>query len=899
MDQSITIEQKVVDYLNEYCFHKIWQEPISELRNNVQPIKLHERTKTGTITYADVHIELPIPNKAYYIYGADVSAYRGSLDFPSLAWIPTHELCNLRNVLFHTYTESGLMLHKAFVYVYYIPYNNCILIAIDKQMYDAVVPLHLRDNDRTIYTTFYFDSDYVNDVFIHSVQIPFHDFDLTVSKGITDFLDKHYDSNIEQRIVFQQGQEIDIQGAYNLYSTEYVDIIADKNIIASFDIDLTQAEYNQGYYSNKDKLFKLVIHIPKEYNPDNKIISHNTCDIFARSRNIDSTRNQYLGRYVHRCADKSVSQITHNDFSIPTYILDAHRDHLNNDNITLHVVCRQHDKDNILLKEQAYLYMLYKYHTDKQILDFLTGRGDERMTFWTAQSLEQSKYTELMFDVPSPVEPKDISLFVQALGYYHVIALLCQRIEVAEVTDANKQLWKFKKSFIYEGVSIYANIYINGYKVLPQHYDIINEYDHYFVKFHENIHFNLGDIIVSELYVTGSTHTYYPLVTSTNRTFEIPYKDALIYLEHDNDPYMAKGIKKQSSKSYELLDSVGNYNITSSTINKGYYTLNVGYPLYGHRILITNKLSSFVYQYDLNPSMEEGNSLIVTLTKASNDEHIYLLPILNFTNYDIFVNGRYLVRDIDYTLIEIKHPSTGYISFYQILIQNMSYLEDPISYKNTVEVVLNCTDVEDISKGFVVHDILISESSVNLYFPEISSSLINGRFEHDITDYGQYFKIPLNKYKNHHVFEIKTCIPKFLQEFLLQYHPNTDKDRIVLLNEYFHEHINIIPNIIVLEKSHQIYSIYLNTLIRDIVWNTFQISYDPDLTRLENQLQDYLYIKQYDIVFKKPLDLNHIDIFPHYKQFLVDAQTRLLINNLIQALMPQDYVTAGDEVHYE
>jgi hypothetical protein len=899
MGSPTSIEQKIVDYLNEYCFQKIWQEPISELRNNVQPIKLHERTRTGTISYMDLVIELPIPSRAYYIYGADVAAYRGSMDLPPLQWIPTHELCNLKNILFHTYTESGIMLHKAFVYIYFVPHNNCILIAIEKQMYDSVVPIQQRDLHKTIYTTVYFDSDYVNNIYIHSVKIPFHDLNLSISKGITDFLDEHDNPNIEQRIAFQQGQEIPISEAYTLYSDEYVDVIADKNIIASFDVDLTYAEYNQGYFSEKDKTFKIVVHIPKALNLDNKIISHNTCDFFIRKHDIDNTRQQHLGRYIHRCAELSIGQITHNDFSIPTYILDAHRDHLNTENVTLHVVCRQHDKDNVLLKEQAYLYLLYGYHTDEQILEFLTGNGDERLPFWTARELEQSKFTEFMFDVPSPVQPQDLPQFVDALGYYHTVALLCSRIEVAEVTDATLQKWKFRKSFIYEGVQVHANVYHNGWKVLPQHYDVINEYDAYYIKFTDNIVMNVGDIIVSELYVTGPTTMLYQTVSLTNRTFEIPYPDVVVYKEHDSTPYLAKGVKSESYKSYELVDPIGNYNITTSTINPNYYTINIGYPLYGSKIIIANKLSSFNYQYDLNPSMIEGNTLAVTLTRISNDNNMILVPILNFYNCDVFLNGRYLVRDIDYTLIEVKHPHTGFVSFYQILLQNMSYLEDTETTQNRIELVLNCTDIEDISSGFVVNNLLIPDSPVHLYFPEISSVLVNGRFEHDITDFGQYYLTPSNKYLNHHTFEVKTCIPKFLQELLLKYHPNTDKERIVTLNEYFYNKIDVLPDKIILQASHQLYSIYLNTIIRDIVWDTFQISYDPDLTKLENQLKNYLHIKPYDLVFKEGLDLNHIDVFPHYRQFLVDATTKLLITNLIKALMPQDLVGPGDEVHYD
>jgi hypothetical protein len=897
-----TIEQQVVDFLNEYSFQKIWTEPVSELRSNVEPIKIYERTRTGSISYLNYALALPNTNKAYYIYVADLAAYRGGADFPPNKWISTDKLCNTCNILFHTYTESGLMLHKAFVYIYYFEWNQSIIIAIEKQMYDAIN----QDKDDTdphqrIYTTLYFDSDYVNDIDILSVHIPYNDKNFEVTNQILDYINNTYNPDVEQRLIFQHGNEVSIDTSHIIYQNEYIDIIVDKNIIISFDVDLTQDLYNAGYFSEMDQTLKLLVHIPKNLNPDNKVLTHNTCDFFVRKKDKDYLRKQYIGRYMHRCADLNIYQITHNDFSIPTYILDAHRDHFHEENITLHVVVRQHEKDNILIKEQSYLYLLYEHHTDEEIIKFLSGHGDTRLPFWTAQQLEQSEYTKLMFDVPNYPVPENIQLYIDALGYYHTLALLCQRVNVAIVTDATEQAWKFRKSFIYENKPVFANVYRNGFKILNTQITITNDNQFVYIKLNTNIILNIGDIIIAELYIDGPKLTLYPLLELTNNSFELPYEDVQIYIEHDTPFYYAKGIKYESTKSYELItNNTGKYVVHPSTNESGAYTIQFGYPLYDQHVIITNKFSTYKAIYNLNPSLIEGNTLVISLFQLSMDENLTNIPILNFTNQDLYLNGRYLVQDIDYLLQPVIHPSTGFISFYQIIIQNMSYLQNPEDHDNILEVILNVSDMEDTGKGFIVQDVLVPTiEDVILYFPEISSTFINGRFEHDLLDYGRYYKAPTNKYMNHHVFEIKTSVPKFLQEFLLRYHENIDRARIITLNEYFNKDYNKHPEIVVLQESHMLYSTFLNTIIRDIISGEFQLAYDPDLTKFKNRLTNYLHIQNMDIIYKPNLDLDHIDLYPHYKQFLTDPATRLLIQSLVKALLPRDLVTAGDTIEIQ
>ena len=113
----------------------------------------------------------------------------------------------------------------------------------------------------------------------------------------------------------------------------------------------------------------------------NKIITHNTCDFWIRRR----LSKEPYGKYLHRVkldnsSRDTVTQVTHNDMSIPLYVLDAYRDYLEVEELTVHLVGRIHDKDNVLIRDASfidllytmcYIYMRTVLHTVVQFLDYI------------------------------------------------------------------------------------------------------------------------------------------------------------------------------------------------------------------------------------------------------------------------------------------------------------------------------------------------------------------------------------------------------------------------------------------------------------------------------------------------------------------------------------------------
>ena len=65
---------------------------------------------------------------------------------------------------------------------------------------------------------------------------------------------------------------------------------------------------------------KIILHIPKDFNAQNWLITHNTCDIFIRPTFLESIApnqptDRTTGAFISRVnTEADIAQITHNDF---------------------------------------------------------------------------------------------------------------------------------------------------------------------------------------------------------------------------------------------------------------------------------------------------------------------------------------------------------------------------------------------------------------------------------------------------------------------------------------------------------------------------------------------------------------------------------------------------------
>ena len=881
------LEAKLLSALNLFCFQKIWNEPVSELRANIVPTMVQDRSVTGNVSLNGKVYSLPSNTDPYYVYVIPESLMYVFVtrQIPD-EWISSTDLCNLHDILIHTYHLSGRMIHKGNAFFKRI--GNKYLLAISKKMAQTCLS-HVQMKE--IRFTMYFDSDFTSKMTVGSYKTPYTDTSYLYRYQIYSFI-QSCPHSMDHTKVFINGYEKQIQNIDSFPIDAYIDVIHDENDIFVHNLDLSVTENNIAFYSEKDSTHKQLIHIPKELNPDNKILTHNTCDIYIREKLSDGTLGR--GLYLHRCAQRSVDQVTHNDLSIPMFIMDAYRDYLGTQDICLHLVFRQHDKDNYLIRDKNYIDLLYTCD-DETIVRHLQGKVRADLSFWKASHLEKSTYVEMMFDVPNVLTTSNMWDYVDGLGYYHVMALLCKKIIHTDLLAWYNQTLAFNKPYLFMNNLVYPFVYRGDTKLHDSVVQYSNQDAHSLViGVDELVGLDAGDKLTVEMFLDGSKNIYTITPVPGAAQIEVPYKDFVILEEIENELYPIKGFDISSAKSYrELTSYTGDIFVATTTTGT---KLTFGPTTYNRKFIVQNRLRVYKWNAELDSVLEEGNPIYLNLHYPVRDAG-YEVPIWHTPHCRVYLNGKYLIQGIDFAVQEFK-TSIGDLVHKQICVHNLEYLK---SENNTVEWFATSAVEENEVHGYMVDNRAAVPQELALLFEHMTMVHVDGLYVQDVQDKGNYIGIPTNpKYRQGAPFQACTVVPELINEFLTKYHPNDDVTRLEILNDYFYGKQPIIPPIVVLEKSHKCYSNYVTTVIRDILNGTLKgISFDPDDDRMRAQFSDYLYLKDKDLVFSGDYDLNYVDVFPHYKQITVpDTNVYQILQAFIRIIMPQDSVTSG-EVYYD
>ena len=149
------------EIINQYLFDNVWNEPVSEYRINVHPSLVTKCSQVGSFHVADANIFLPTLDESYFVWYMKSTDINLGLKLKSCIWYDTVSICNDFRTLIHTYSSSGNMLPKCSVFLRYNRRRSTIYIAIKK---DALYKLTPTPPLNTIYLTFYYDSDIMNDI---------------------------------------------------------------------------------------------------------------------------------------------------------------------------------------------------------------------------------------------------------------------------------------------------------------------------------------------------------------------------------------------------------------------------------------------------------------------------------------------------------------------------------------------------------------------------------------------------------------------------------------------------------------------------------------------------------------------------------------------------------------
>lgn len=878
------LEKIISSSLNLFCFLNIWNEPHSEYRVNFRPKMITDHSKAGSVNINGRRLDLPTSNEPYYIYSISKELFRNAFELPTMSWYRGNELCNDHGILVQVYTEQGRMCSLGEVYLTMFANENSYILAVSKAMLSK---LCTHADSSKIYVTIYKDSDIANKITVYPYKVPVNDINGTYRINIVDKLTQLNDPN--RIITYINGYQATLESYTTLQPGDIIDIIHDENIIFDYTVDLTDINSVRIFHSKMDKMSKLLVHTPKILNPDNKVLTHNTCDFYIQKKVPEKYATE--GLYVHRTASTSVSQVTHQDFSIPMFIVDAYRDYLRTQDVTIRVVVRQHEKDNVLLRDKNYIDLLYT-QDDATIVDCIMGKIKNAPTFWHADVLESSTYVSMMFDVPNTITPENMYYYIEGLGYYHTISLICQRVMSMYVTDLWGNSLVCPKPYLFANRQIYPIIYHNGVKVHANRLNITNSPENGFtVDFLDNA-YELGDAIDIELFLDGSRQVYEFEVKPDNRILTIAYDEFLIYEEIDA-PIPVSGVNTTYNKLYKKVTSYVSL-LTVTYLDSGEVTFTFDMNAIGRTFIIQNKYCTrpLTVTSSVRQLIASGKTIAIDLTTSTTD--MRQVPLFEPQSIQLFINGKYLIKNLDYYVAEVTQLDG--LAMNQLIIQNMSYLTGE---NDEVELIVTSAEVEDSSFGFIKHNTIVysADKKLTLWFDNISTAHIDGLLELELDNQSSFIGVPEDKYRQGAPYEVTTNIPRIVKDFIDSYHENDDYIRIQQLNTYFYGIEYIPEGIVVLPYSHKLYSSYCNTIINEIVDGKANISYDPDMDRLDAQLQPYHYLKQYDLVFNNAstIDLTYVDIFPTYAEYgEVPVSTRKLIHAVVSLILPEDNFSSGE-----
>ena len=883
-------DQLCCDIINQYLFDHVWNEPVSEYRINIHPQLVKTSSVSGSFQAIDSSIYLPTDNEPYFVWYMKYSDTNIGLNLDVCKWYDTATVCNQFNTLIHAYLINGVMMPKGSVYIRYNYSKSLIFIAVKKRAFTLYGNVSQIDK---LYLTIYYDSDVPNPINVLSVYVESRGAIRSIQQRVEEFIRYTGIRDDTQLTVFKNGIEV-TRGIVPItdFGTWY-DYIVDKNIIGKVNIEIGNNSEDPVFLSTMDSVWKQLIHIPRAVNPNNAVITHNTCDIFVRNKD---KRTPY-GVYLHRvtATGRTVSQVTHNDMAVPLFIIDAYRDYLQTQNVSLHIVLRKHDKDNVLIPNSEYIDLLYAdVHTDKDIVNILTGKGPDYLPFWRADSLEACEYVKMMFDVPEQfATTANITKYIDTFGYYNTVNMLCKRIVDTTITDSYDGSITYNLPLMFLGLTVIPIVYLNGKMLLTTYYTYQTspESNTCKISISRDIYIKPGDKVSVIFNLTANNNTYKVQPIRSKLSFVIPYNEPKVYEIISVAP--ARGVGNNSTSAYKLCPRLGNI-YTLVTNSDGTTTITFNDGLIGKTFIIENGSASYLKTYNLSTYTDTGASIAIPITTTVTDSD-EVIPILGYKSLNVYLNRDYLVQGIDYFVNEIKDDD-GNVALSELVVQTMdSFVEGT---DDILTVVYTVSDTDDISNGFSINDKLYDQTPINLVYDNITTIHVEGSLERGATYQRTYTDIPSGVYREGSVFEIKTVVPKVISDFLNSYHRAYDANRVALLNQYFADKIPDDPDVLIMECKRRIYSTLLNNFINDIVSGKITVVYDPDTNRMNSAIRPYMYLKDMDLVFKQDNDQRFLDYYAQYVNYEIDTALKPVIDLFINTFMPKN-VDPTMEVVYQ
>lgn len=883
---QLDLDQICSTEIAEYLFDRVWNEPTSEFRTNVMPGLLRNESIQGSIPLLAGNLKLP-DKDSYYVWYLNVGDLNVGSNLTTGKWYNLVDLANNYNTLLNVTDAKGNMLHKGSMYVFLSLSRETMFLVAKKHMFKACTK-HNKDL-KDIFISVYYDSDHSSESRFSLCSIsPDQELDeLEFTRKVEQALEQV--SKEQWLQVYVNGDAVTRNKIYESREN-YIDILVDRNIEFTFTIDLPKNNDDPAYYSESQKRYKELIHIPRALNPDNWIITGNTCDFIVHHR------EKGHGRYLQR-ANVNVTQVTHNDMALDLYVLDAFRDHLGTEAIILEVVVRKHNKDNVLIRDANYIDLLYSaIHTDADIVGILLGKQKAgKVDFWSANYLEQARFVKMMFDTPNLVTRANMPEYVEALGFYHVAQLLSSRVMDLTVTDSLTNTFSIRLPALYRTREVDGILYLNSKYLSHRLYKLESIDGVLSITINPTVLIKPNDKISIVLYLTGNKYMYHFNIKSNNLKVHVPFTNCAVYVERKVTAFeTVQGVNDRVSRVFQKLELNNNQYIQipkdggSDLVFSGDYI--------NKDVYICDLDTCHKQVHKLNRYTKDGKPVAIPVFTRIYGEGDTTAPMLNIDNITVFVNRKYMVRDVDYKLNKVV-DSRGYLAFYEVVLQSMDAFEPGLE-TDILEFTTFNEKTIDVSTGFIVDNLAQDVTPINLAFGNIGLTHVAGKLDRTGVFKGTYLEFAKGKHKTGSIFEIRSDIHQLVIDYLSLNSKNKENERLKVLNEYFSPKNFTPPDKVVIESKNRVYSTFLAKFIYDLVHKKVLVPDDPDESRMEAYIKDYLNLKEADVCYTQENN-TYLEYYPQYVNYDVDVTTRRIIDKYVDKYLPINKDPSLEAVSYK
>lgn len=865
--------KSLVAALNTFTFQSIWNEIYMENRVNIELTRVSDRYASRMVRIGFEDILLP-PG-SFMVYATPHQLFFGGLEIPKDTWLRCDDVLHTYKTNLLIYPATGRLASKQYTYIYRSGKSSRVVVIVQNTSMKTIVD----DVYVKMFLTVYTDSSREDDITVKTFTITAatKQTDITACK---DYITSVYSTNPHGTTVLWNGYEIDPtqEDPVPWKAGDVIDVIRDDNVVGSFTETLSVSA--NGFFSEKDAIYKKIIHVPKAINPLNRLLTHNTCSFYVRKV------NENKGLYLHRCDPKSVTQITHNDFGLSTTVLDAYKDILKTQDISIHVKVRTHRKDNVLMQEQNYIKILYSL-PDAEIKRHLMGNVSEDLSFWRADQLETCGYTTMLFDSPNATDKETLDLYVETFGYLPLVSLLAGHISTAELSSL-KRFTLVDKPYALQDVSVTPLVWIGSKKIRQSLIDSV-----------DTVGSRLAVSISPDVYITpnqqstivlleGGSITPIKHIPSINATtITVPYRGVKVFEEVtlSEDVNLLNGTTRKGYK--QVAESQGTLIVTPGTTSTN---VVFGPSLYGKTLLVVS--DHFCESHEVNVDALINNNLPITIPlEVYTDTLDMVVPILGISTIEVYVNGQQTPENIGFTCRPIIKE--GCLCSVDVVISAMEcFSDDP---GNIVEVIYHTSESVLKDTGYVLQKRLSYDRTLNVWYPAITRAYARGELLNDITDKVSWLETS-KVIDDGSPYSTWTTVPYRLAKILKTYDPSINTDRLSAINRYLNKTIDLPDEPAFVQMAYRLYSPYITQIAKDLIDDVYFATDDPDEVAFLAQFEKYIPLRTMDPTIDNPLiDTRFVDIFPLYRdQISPGNRVWKIVRRLADLTLPNDTTSLGD-----